>query len=137
MVTGFRRRRRATCAAQRLAILEYARAHDLRVDDFIEATASRQASEKRRRLDELTRALPVRRPVGRRRTLPARPVAWVRSWPSSTPSPRRMLGASDEPFVEPTAADNKDMCQRSFDEALRLELDHALTGTVSAPDSSR
>jgi len=31
-----------------LAILEYARAHDLRVDDFIEATASRQASEKRR-----------------------------------------------------------------------------------------
>ena len=35
---------------QRLAILEYARKHDFRIDDFIEATASRQASEKRRRL---------------------------------------------------------------------------------------
>ena len=27
--------------------------HDFRIDDFIEATASGQASEKRRRLDEL------------------------------------------------------------------------------------
>ncbi len=36
--------------SQRLAILEYARKHDfLRIDDFIEATASGQASEKRRR----------------------------------------------------------------------------------------
>ncbi len=43
--------------SQRLAILEYARAHDFRVDDFIEATASGQASEKRRRLDELTSTL--------------------------------------------------------------------------------
>ena len=42
---------------QRLAILEYARKHDLHIDDFIEATASGQASEKRRRLDELTNAL--------------------------------------------------------------------------------
>ena len=42
-------------SSQRLAILEYARAHDFRIDDFIEATASGQASEKRRRLDELTR----------------------------------------------------------------------------------
>ncbi len=33
--------------SQRLAILEYARKHDFRIDDFIKATASRQASEKR------------------------------------------------------------------------------------------
>ena len=32
-------------SSQRLAILEYARAHDFRIDDFIEATASGQASE--------------------------------------------------------------------------------------------
>ena len=44
-------------SSQRLAILEYARKHDLHIDDFIEATASGQASEKRRRLDELTSAL--------------------------------------------------------------------------------
>ena len=43
--------------SQRLAILEYARAHDFRIDEFIEATASGQASEKRRRLDELTSVL--------------------------------------------------------------------------------
>ena len=43
--------------SQRLAILEYARTHDIRIDDFIEATASGQASEKRRRLDDLTNAL--------------------------------------------------------------------------------
>ena len=43
-------------SSQRLAILEYARKHDLHIDDFIEA-ASGQASEKRRRLDELTNAL--------------------------------------------------------------------------------
>jgi len=36
--------------SQRLAILEYARANDVRIDEFIEATASGQASEKRRRL---------------------------------------------------------------------------------------
>ena len=42
-----------SCASQRLAILEYARKHDFCIDDFIEATASEQASEKRRRLDEL------------------------------------------------------------------------------------
>ena len=36
-------------SSQRLAILEYARKHDLHIDDFIEATASGQASEKRRR----------------------------------------------------------------------------------------
>ena len=39
--------------SQRLATLEYARKHDFRIDDFIEAAASGQASEKRRRLDEL------------------------------------------------------------------------------------
>ena len=44
-------------SSQRLAILEYARKHDLHIDDFIEATASGQASEKRRRLDELTSVL--------------------------------------------------------------------------------
>ena len=43
--------------SQRLAILEYARKHDFRIDDFIEATASGQASEKRRRLDELMSVL--------------------------------------------------------------------------------
>ena len=74
--------------SQRLAILEYARQHDFRIDDFIEATASGQASEKRRRLDELMsvlergdRLVSANSPgsVGR----------WVRSSPSSTPSPRR------------------------------------------------
>ncbi len=43
--------------SQRLAILEYARKHDIRIDDFIEAPAFGQASEKRRRLDELTSVL--------------------------------------------------------------------------------
>ena len=33
-------------SSQRLAILEYARTHDIRIDDFIEATASGQASER-------------------------------------------------------------------------------------------
>ena len=43
--------------SQRLAILEYARHHDVRIDAFIEATASGQASDKRRRLDELMHLL--------------------------------------------------------------------------------
>ena len=43
--------------SQRLAILEYARKHDLRVDDFIEATAPGRASETRRRIDELVTIL--------------------------------------------------------------------------------
>ena len=43
--------------SQRLAILEYARKHAFRIDDFIEATASGQAAEKRRRLDELMNVL--------------------------------------------------------------------------------
>ena len=43
--------------SQHLAILEYARKHDFRIDDFIEATASGHASEKRRRLDELMNVL--------------------------------------------------------------------------------
>ena len=38
---------------QRLAILEYARRHSLRIDEFIEATASARTSAKRRRLDDL------------------------------------------------------------------------------------
>ena len=50
--------------SQRLATLEYARKHDFRIDDFIEATASGQASEKRRRLDANARP-PARRPFGR------------------------------------------------------------------------
>ena len=44
-------------SSQRLAILEYARQHDFRIDQFIEATASGQASEKRRRLDKLISGL--------------------------------------------------------------------------------
>ena len=43
--------------SQRLAILEYARKHDFRIDDFIEVTGAGQASEKRRRLDELMNVL--------------------------------------------------------------------------------
>ena len=43
--------------SQRLAILEYARKHDFRIDDFIEVTVAGQASEKRRRLDELMNVL--------------------------------------------------------------------------------
>ena len=50
-------------SSQRLAILDYARTHDIRIDDFIEATTSGQASEKRRRLDELTSVLQGRRPA--------------------------------------------------------------------------
>ena len=42
---------------QRLAILEYARKHDLQIDEFIEATASARTSPKRRRLDDLMGAL--------------------------------------------------------------------------------
>ena len=42
---------------QRLAILEYARKHDLQIDEFIEATASARTSPKRRRLDDLMSAL--------------------------------------------------------------------------------
>ena len=34
--------------SQRLAILEYARKHDFRIDDFIEATASGQVSRAER-----------------------------------------------------------------------------------------
>ena len=44
-------------SSQRLAILEYARKHEFRVDDFIEATASGRASDARRRLDEVLSAL--------------------------------------------------------------------------------
>ena len=61
--------------AGRLAILECARTHDIRIDDFIEATASGQAlreAQAARRADERPRA---RRPLGRQRALAARPVA--------------------------------------------------------------
>ena len=51
--------------SQRLAILEYARKHDFRIDDFIEATASGQASEKRCWLDELMNILQSGVPFGR------------------------------------------------------------------------
>ena len=61
--------------SQRLAILEYARKHDFRIDDFIEATASGQASEKRRSARRTDVRPPARRPFGRQRTLPARSVA--------------------------------------------------------------
>ncbi len=43
--------------SQRLAIVEYARKHDFRIDDFIAVTVAGQASEKRRRLDELMNVL--------------------------------------------------------------------------------
>ena len=61
-------------SSQRLAILEYARTHDIRIDDFTEATTSGQASEKPadRRADEGPAA---RRPPGRQRALAARPAA--------------------------------------------------------------
>ena len=42
---------------QRLAILEYARRHSLRIDEFVEATASAVTSPKRRRLDDLMSTL--------------------------------------------------------------------------------
>ena len=55
--------------SQRLAILEYARAHDIRIDDFIEATASGQAVPVLRRLPRFVRRLPVLpRPVKPRRS---------------------------------------------------------------------
>ncbi len=38
---------------QRLELLEYARRHDLNVDDFIEVTISSRRSRKRRRIEEL------------------------------------------------------------------------------------
>ncbi|MDE0280852.1 MAG: recombinase family protein [Gammaproteobacteria bacterium] len=46
--------------SQRLAILEYARSHNLRIDEFIEATASEKASDKRRHLNELMEILQPR-----------------------------------------------------------------------------
>ena len=73
--------------SQRLTILEYARKHDFRIDDFIEATTSGQASEKRRRLDELMNVL--QRGAGwSSGNSPGSVGRWVRSSPSSTPSPR-------------------------------------------------
>ena len=47
--------------SQRLAILKYARTHDFRIDDCIEATASGQASEKRRVPDAAWPAVPLNR----------------------------------------------------------------------------
>ena len=44
---------------QRLAILEYARKHNLQIDEFVEATASAVPSPKRRRLDDLMNVLEV------------------------------------------------------------------------------
>ena len=74
-----------TCAASASPSSSTHANTDFRIDDFIEATASGQASEKRRRLDELMNVLQrgdrlvvseLSRSVGR----------WVRSSPSSTPS---------------------------------------------------
>lgn len=42
---------------QRLEILEYARKHKLRVDDFLEITVSARKTTKQRRIDELTQKL--------------------------------------------------------------------------------
>ena len=44
-------------SSQRLAILDYVRQHDFHIDQFIEATTSGQASDKRRRLDKLISGL--------------------------------------------------------------------------------
>ena len=60
--------------SQRLATLEYARKHDFRVDDFIEATASGQASEKRRRYGD-ARPPPPSRPHSE---------MWPRNWRTKT-----------------------------------------------------
>ena len=38
---------------QRVGVLVYAREHSLRIDEFVEATASAVTSPKRRRLDDL------------------------------------------------------------------------------------
>ena len=48
---------RQDAGSQRLAVLEYARREGLRIDDFVEATASSRADTKRRRLDQLMAAL--------------------------------------------------------------------------------
>lgn len=42
---------------QRLEILEYARKHDLKVDDFIEVTVSSKRTPKQRRIDEMMEQL--------------------------------------------------------------------------------
>ena len=71
--------------SQRLAILEYARKHGFRIDEFIKATASGQASETRRRLAELIHVLQRgdRLVVSELSRLGR---SLVRSSPSSTPS---------------------------------------------------
>ena len=56
--------------SQRLAILEYARKHDFRIDDFIEALE--QASEKRRRAFVSLYAWTRRAPARSQRRLTAR-----------------------------------------------------------------
>ena len=48
---------RQDASSQRLAILEYARRQGLRIDDFIEATASARTNVKHRRLDQLMAVL--------------------------------------------------------------------------------
>ena len=48
---------RQDASGQRLAILEYARRQGLRIDDFIEATASARTNAKHRRLDQLMAVL--------------------------------------------------------------------------------
>lgn len=44
---------------QKLEILEYARKHDLKIDEFIEVTTSSRSSSKQRRIDELTEKLKI------------------------------------------------------------------------------
>ena len=89
--------------SQRLAILEYARHHDVRIDAFIEATASGQASDKRRRPRRADAPPPARRPVGRQRTLPARSVAGAdRRHPRRPRHGRRRLALKEHIRVEGT-----------------------------------
>ncbi len=80
---------------QRLAILEYARKHDFRIDDFIEATASGQASEKRRRVDEPRVPGRGRREPGGGETRPAVAASELGGAGDRGTDPSAVPGASD------------------------------------------
>ena len=110
--------RSRTCASQRLAILDYARKHDFRIDDlqrgdrlrtgFREAPSARRADERP----------PARRRPGRERTLTARPVAGSDRRPSSTPSPRP-ASPSWRSRITSASRGSATSRRRSHDHALR------------------
>ena len=84
--------------SQRLAILEYTRKHDLRIDDFIEASAYGQASEKPRRYGD-ARPPPPSRPHSE---------MWPRSWRTKTGFSDRyekgsLIVTSNLPFAQWTS----------------------------------